>query len=209
MTNLTIRSDADQINLYLTGKSDALLSPALLEKLRKLERVADLLARDSSIRVVATKLTKLWPDECSQATAYRLIGEAQEVFSTEAMHDRAFYVDTLLAKVAQTRKMAEAAQDLKVLAACDKNMALIIEKFLGTNEAMPIDKIQPPAITFSFNPDLVGAPALPDNWEQQLANITKKRKQVGVVANHADFDDAQVLDETHAAGDAAAAAGDA
>ena len=200
MTNLTLRSDADQINMFLAGKSgETKLSPALAEKLQRLMRVADLLARDKDPRIVAGKLSKLWPDECSPATAYRWIGEAQEVFATEALQSRAFYVNTLLADVAQTRKMAVVAQDLKAMAACDKTLATIIEKFMGSNESLPIDKLQAPRLFFSFDPEKAGA-ALPDNWEAQVQQLMKKRKKTGVVADHADFQDAQIVDETNSPG---------
>jgi hypothetical protein len=193
--------------MYLIGKGPAKLSPALEEKLEKLQKVDSLLARDKSVRVVAGKLMNLWPGECSLATAYRLIGEAQEVFATEQLHNRSFYIDALISDVASTRAKALAAGDLKTVAACDKNMAAIIEKFMGTNDAMPIEKIQPPRLTFGFLPELAGQ-ALPDDWEAQVANIVKVRR-TGVVADHPDFQDAQIVDETKAAGGAAADAREA
>lgn len=194
MTNLSLRSDADHINEYLMGR-EAQLTAALEEKLKRLQIVADLLAKHGQ-RIVVTKLMRLWPTECSQATAYRLIEEAQDVFTPKVLHERGFYVDNLLNDVRQTRAMAVAALDLKTMAACDKNIATIIEKFMGTNEALPIDKLQPPRMLFAFTPELAGQP-LPDNWQAEVERLKKKRKTVGVVANHEDFTDAHIVDESN------------
>ncbi len=196
--HLTIRSDADRIAAYILGK-EATLSEALQLKLQRLERVADLISSKGGQRVVAKEIVKLWP-EYSPATAYRMIGEAQEIFTPQLQHDRAMYVDNLIADIKSNRAKAQAAQDLKTVASCDRQMADVIERFMGTNEAMPLDKLQPPRLFFGYLPELAGT-KLPDNLDQVVANIVRTRK-LGVVANHADFEDAKILDETTTPGPA-------
>ena len=191
---LTLRSDSEQINAYLNGKGTAQLSDALAAKLDRLQIVANLIGKYKSTQRVAGQLVKLWPGECCLGTAYNLIREAQEVFAPAQLHERALYVDMLLDDNQRNRAMAVELQDLKTVAACDKLQSEIISKHMGTNAAFPIDKIQPPRFVFSNDGKLVSK-GVPDNIDALVAGIVKTRK-VGIVADHPDFEDAKVLDES-------------
>lgn len=188
---LTTQSDTDQINKYLLGQQ-ANLSAALTKKLERLQTAADLLRKYGSRMKVAGMLQKLWND-CSRATSYRYIEEAQDVFSPQQAADREFYVDILMGMLFSTREKALAKQDLKVVAATERNIMNAITKFFGTSEALPIEKFQVPHYTMVFDPSLVGAKPLPENWQKQLQEILAVRK-VGAVANQdALVQDAEVI----------------
>ncbi len=92
MKHLTTRSEADDIAVFLDGKS-ASLSPALQRKLKRMETAADLLRQHGSRRKVATMLQRLatYTDmgAGSQATVYRDIDDALAVFGTQPRNSRA------------------------------------------------------------------------------------------------------------------------
>jgi hypothetical protein len=159
----------------------ATLSATLEKKLQRLQVAADFLRKHGSRMKVAGILQKMWPKDCSRATAYRLIEEAQEVFAPQQMANREFYVDTLLGMSFSTREKALAKNDLKTMATIEKTILMIIVKFFGTSETLPIELIQPPTVSVGFYPELVNKP-LPENYQQLLEQILKTRK-VGIVAD--------------------------
>ena len=179
-TQLSTQSDSDQINRFLLGQ-EANLTPALTKKLDRLQVAADLLRKFGSRMKVAGMLQKLWPTDCSRATSYRYIEEAQDVFAPQQMASREFYVDVVMGMLFSTREKALAKQDLKTVAATEKNIMVGIAKFFGTSESLPIEKFQVPHYEVGFYPGLVNS-KLPDNYKELIAQILKVRK-TGVVAD--------------------------
>jgi hypothetical protein len=177
---LTTQSDAEQIQRYVLGM-DAQISDKLKQKLERLQIAADMLRKYGSRMKVATALQNLWPADCSRATAYRYIEEAQEVFAPQQAANREFYVDILMGQLFSTHEKALAKGDLKTAAAVEKNIIVAIIKFFGTSDALPLEKLQAPSYTLGFLPESVNA-SLPADYLQQLERIMKTRK-VGVVAD--------------------------
>lgn len=194
MRYLTTQSDADTITAFLAGR-EAALSPALQRKLKRMETVTDLLRTYGSRRKVATMLQRLDAytsmGASSQATAYRDIQDAIEVFGTQSRNSRDFYVDRLFEMMYSTREKAIAADDLKTAAACEKNIADAIKNFLGAKEAVDWSKLLPPRILVGFMPELLNVP-LPADIDAQVAQLLKAKRKKSL--NFSDAEEAQVID---------------
>ena len=194
MKKLNTHSDVDAIEAYLAGR-EASLSPALAKKLKRLETARDLLAKYGSRRKVVGMLMRLavYTDmgSSSQATAYRDVEDAFEIFKPTARSSQDFYVDRALEMAFETREKALAAQDFRAAAACDKNIITLIEKFMGDKEAIDWSKVQPPRILVGFMPELLNVP-LPQDLDAQVRALLKAKKNKNLTIH--DAEDAQIAE---------------
>ena len=188
MKKLTTHSDVDAIEAYLAGR-EAALSPALQRKLKRLETARDLLAKYGSRKKVVTMLQRLAVytelGSQSQATAYRDVEQALDIFRPTARHAQDFYVDRALEMAFETREKALAAQDFRAAAACDKNIIVLIEKFMGDKEAIDWSKVQPPRILVGFMPELLNVP-LPQDLDAQVRALLKAKKNKNLTIHDAE-----------------------
>jgi hypothetical protein len=196
MKKLTTNSDVEDIQAYLAGKSNAHLSEALAKRLKRLETARDLMAKYGSRKKVVGMLMRLTVytemGGISQATAYRDVEDAMDIFLPTARHSQEFYVDIAMEKVFETREKAVAAGDLRAAAAADKNIITLIEKFMGDKEAIDWSKVQPPRILVGFMPELLGVP-LPTDLDAQVKNLLKAKRGKNLTVN--DAEDAVIVNE--------------
>ncbi len=200
MKQLNTWSDADEIKAYLYADTNErrvpTLSTSLARKLRRMETAAELLRKYGSRQRVVGMLLKLSTytemGSDSRATAYRDVDDAIDVFGTEHRKSKAFYVDMLFEMMYSTREKALAAQDLKTVVACEKNIKDAVKDFLGDKEAVDWSKLQPPRFMVGFFPELLNVP-LPDNLDQELEKFFASKRKKGLTVT--DAEDVQILPE--------------
>jgi len=196
MKKLNIQSDVDDIQAYLSGKSEATLSEPLARRLKRLETARDLMAKYGDRRTVVGMLMRLTVytemGSISKATAYRDVEDSIDIFRPSSRHSQEFYVDVALGKVFETREKAVAAGDFRAAAACDKNIITLIEKFMGDKEAIDWTKVQPPRILVGFMPELLNVP-LPSNLDEQVKALLKAKRGKNLTVS--DAEEAQIVHE--------------
>lgn len=171
---LTLHSDITDIIYHLQGKQGyEQLSPALEEKLKRMQQTRDYLSKyGSRIKVVPMLMTDF---NIARRMAYRLMEETMEVFNTMAeTKGRDMWVDIILDKVFETWRKAHAKEDFKTAAICEGRMIEIIEKFMGGEMAKLYEGIQPPVFQFGFFPELTNV-TIPDDLEHQINKIIKQK----------------------------------
>lgn len=187
---LTQKSDPDKIIDYLMHPDDERysLSPALAVKLDRMRDCRDLIKKHGSRTTVIPLLISEF--NVSNSEAIRIFNETLEVFNaTASTNGRDFYIDMLLGFMIETRNKAYSKRDFMAAAKSEKNMLDLIKEFLGTNDAKVYENIQPPNVTYLFDPGKLGV-TLPDDLDYQISKILERKR-----GNTGLFDDAKIIDE--------------
>lgn len=189
---LTTRSPADELVDFLLGRSNAEPTPKMAELLARLHVCADLIRKYGSKKKVAEAMVNhmrlMKDDEYSLATAYRDFDDATRVFGTTPLTSRQFYIDDVMEKLYETRRIAKEAGNLKALVAADANIMRAISEYFGDAQGIDWNVVQPAPRIIGFMPEEL-AVKLPDDWRQEVANIVKRRR-----STHLDADDAEIVE---------------
>lgn len=147
-----VDTSLDKICAYLQTSGKKTLSPALQERLDKIDFVDNLIRNGRSPKEVAAILPRRYPDEkISRATAYRYIADARYVFGSISRNDKEYWRSVLVDLILETRKKARQDNDLKTMAACEANLykALALDK--EDPDLPPFDKLQAPIQILQIN----------------------------------------------------------
>jgi hypothetical protein len=180
--NLT---DDDIILNYLLDKKDEHGKAYTLSKPQeaKLERLFDCDALAKSypkkhdvLNMMVSKYKHIYEGNYSKRVAINDYNSCMYIFGSTARHNRQYHVDLLLSRISETREIARIAGNATAMAACDKNYAAVVEKFMGEKETPEFDTLQVPDHIFVFDPALL--PNKTNIDEQELNRRMEKLKQV-------------------------------
>ncbi len=185
MKHLTTQTDNETIRKYLAGElPEYTLSDAVQEKMDRIEYVRSLIEeginRPNSIRKVLSR----FKINRNQATDL--------YFDTLIVYDiNEILLDSLQKKMAETRRIALAKQDAKVLAMCDKNEMYFYEK-LFSKYKKPKNNQNGGQKLVLFVPD---ASLLPN--KPQLTKAEKEAFINQVIASHKAYNQLEIQDINH------------
>lgn len=188
---ITTQDDSDTIIQYLQDKTgNAILSKKLQEKLDRMHVCCDLIRQYYSRGKVVPMLKKQFA--LSDASAYRLFEETTYIFNVTQSSPKDFYLDMLLGEIKETKRkcLAGTKPDLRSAAACDKNMAMVIKEFGGSNISQLYEKLQVPVLQIGFFPELMNF-ELPENWQQMVDKLKKSKLRKNLMIDTAE--DAEIV----------------
>ncbi len=186
MRLITQQTDVDKLHDYLFTKKEVQLSPALEQKLERLERCDGLIRAYGVRSQVVEMLIEYYKGKdqaYSKRTAYNDFQETQELFNSGYRHDiRRYNVDLIIGEVIKTKRQAEKLEvpDTRAMAACDANLIKINEKFFGETDKIDWSLIKRPMMIFSFDPSLINSdvPVEKEKLEKLINKFKTIRKKV-------------------------------
>lgn len=117
----------------------------------------------------------------SERQVRRIFNDAVKIFGDDTQLSKNFLLQIVFDDIRKTKRIAEEANDLKVMAQCDKNTLTLIKDHFGDADTPDFDDIQPPKVLIQYNPTLVlGEKLHEDNIEEQLAILSqpKRKKEI-------------------------------
>lgn len=148
---ITTQSDDDLVIKHLQGKLErSELSAALQKKVDNMIACEKLIRTHVSRHKVCPIIETLLG--VSRATAYRLYEDTQRLFGETSIKNQQFWLDIELGALEEDIKECRAAGDFRALASLRKVKAHLIEKLMGSGDALLYEKIQPPEFVVGFFP---------------------------------------------------------
>ncbi|PKK35549.1 hypothetical protein BWI96_16755 [Siphonobacter sp. SORGH_AS_0500] len=186
MRLITQQTDVDKLHDYLFTKKEVQLSPALEQKLERLERCDGLIRQHGLRSEVVRMMIEYYEKQdksYSKRTAYNDYQETQELFNSGYRHDiRRYNVDLIVGEVLKTKRKAEALAepDTRAMAACDANLIKINEKFFGETDKIDWSLIKRPMMVFCFDPALINSdvPVEKEKLDKLITKFKTIRKKV-------------------------------
>lgn len=185
---ITLRSDLDEILAHVQGKPGyEKISPALEEKLKRMQMCRDWLAKYGGRQDVLPMIHSEFG--LSRSAAYALLEDTMEYYNTTGeSKGRNVWIDIILAKIFETWRKAHAKNDFKTAAICEGRMIEVVEKFFGGHEAKMYARIQPPAILLGFFPELTNV-EIPDDLESQVKKLIAEKKRKASQIDYVEFEE--------------------
>lgn len=181
--------DMDILAQYFMGNLERHeLSDPLKEYIDRMKVCHQLIEKWSSRTRVASILQKKY--DISLATAHKLFERTEYIFGKSIQHSQALHADILLGDLRRLLNKAEAANDFKAAAMFTKQMAEIIEKHMGSAEALLYENFEMQPIVIGFFPEHFKVD-LPEDLDAQLAKLkkAKSKKEFGEkVGQYVDYE---------------------
>jgi hypothetical protein len=170
-------TDTEKIIAYLQDETGKVrLSTTLERKLAMIDTAADLMKQHRSRLKVYPILMRRYKLE--KRRAYQIIDQALDVYSFRAQgRSKEFYVDLLLEEIRKSKEVAVSRRDARAANQADKNMLDVVYKFFGDEEVNQFEEMLPVQVIALYQPDLTGV-RLPDNWQEQVEQLKKSKRQV-------------------------------
>lgn len=188
---LTRVQDWQQIKEYLCNRvnDDSFLTEAQKGKLARYQFMYNQLATgkytDTEVINQCMKMYKIK----SHAQAYEDLSCTRELFNFVLNVNKQFEINLQLQINRNMLRKAEELNDMKAVAALEKNRALLL-KLLPDREDNPAELFEGHTYEFTFDPTLLGGPKI--NMKEVLDLINEKRQ---VKINTDMFIDAEIVDD--------------
>ena len=128
--------------------------------------------------------------ELSERQVRRIFNDAVKIFGDDTQLSKNFLLQIVFDDIRKTKRLAEEANDLKVMAQCEKNMLTLIKDHFGDADTPDFDKVQVPQTIIMYKPELLGFEPLAKNeLDRELAILTRPRRKKEV------YEDAEIIEE--------------
>ena len=173
---------------YLQGKEGYILTDAEKVKLERCKQIAKWIVDFDEDKAIQMAMTSF---KLSDKQVKRYYQEAVIIYGDDTKLTRDFLLKIAIKDIRKTTRLAEKANDLKVMAQSNKNLLSLIKDFYGDAETPDFDKIQLPTTLIQYNPTLVLGDKIDnvEELERELAKLKapKRKKEV--------YQDIQILED--------------
>lgn len=166
------------LETILSDEKQYLFSASAEQQLIDMHQIREMFFNHGSRSKVVEELVK--ENGWSYANAWKAVTVTPQIFATIPQSlTRAFWVDLHLQKIEKTWKTALELGDARSMALSDKNRDAAIEKYLGTNQMIEMDKLHLPDVEYGYHPELFkDVNDLGEGGLEQLLQSFRRKKKI-------------------------------